>query len=132
MLAVVVTIVAGCGAAESAGDTAAPSTAAPTTTTEVSSPAKALTVDQMAAALGCVPKPMVKAADFRQVNCVAPKGKLVLLDFDTVEGMRAWLDTAQLYGGIYLVGDRWALSADTVEYMEDLRTEWGGAIEGRR
>jgi hypothetical protein len=131
LLAVVVTIVAGCGAAESTGDTAAPSTAAPTTT-EVSLPAKALTVDQMAATLGCVPKPMVKAADFRQVNCVVPKGKLVLLDFDTVEGMRAWLDTAQLYGGVYLVGDRWALSADTVEYMEDLRTEWGGTIEGRR
>jgi hypothetical protein len=95
-------------------------------------PAQALTVDQMAAAVGCVPQPVGKTSDFRQANCTAPKGKLVLLDFDTVEGMRAWLDTALLYGGLYLVGDRWILSADTVEYMETLQSQWGGTIEGRR
>lgn len=95
-------------------------------------PSKALTVAEMAAALGCKPEPMVKAADFRQVRCVSAKGKLVLLDFDTAEGQRGWLDAAAMYGGIYLVGNRWVLSADTVEYMETLRSQWGGVIEGRR
>lgn len=133
LLATIVTIaVAGCGASEP--DSAAPapkSQPTTTTTTEVAVPAKALTVDQMAAFVGCVPEPVGKTSDFRQANCTAPKGKLVLLDFDTAEGQQAWLDTALLYGGLYLVGDRWILSAETVEYMETLQQEFGGTIEGR-
>jgi hypothetical protein len=130
---VVLVVAAGCGASETPVENAsARSTTRPTTVTTPSvAPAKALTVDQMAAAVGCVPTPVGKTSDFRQATCTAPQGKLVLLDFDTVEGMRAWLDTALLYGGLYLVGDRWVLSAETVEYMETLRSEWGGTIEGR-
>lgn len=125
-------VAAGCGTPEPAA--LPPSTVNTTTssaTSEVSLPPKALTVTDMAAFVGCVPQPVGKTSDFRQANCDAPKEKLVLLDFDTTEGMRAWLDTATLYGGIYLVGDKWVLSAESVEYMETLRTEFGGKIEGR-
>jgi hypothetical protein len=125
---------AGCGAAAPAEDPRPrPTSEAPPTSGSTAAPgagqSQRLTVDQMAASVGCVPEPMVKAADFRQVRCDAPDGKLVLLDFDTAEGQRAWLETAQLYGGVYLVGDRWLLSADTVEYMETLRGQFGGSIE---
>ena len=137
LLAVFVVIVAaGCGTSEPDGTaSAADATTRPTATSTTASgpaPVQGLTVDQMATAVGCVPEPTVKAADFRQALCVAPKGKLVLLDFDTAAGMRAWLDTALMYGGLYLVGERWVLSAETVEYMETLQSQWGGTIEGRR
>lgn len=132
---VVVIVTAGCGASDPDGPAAAerttPRSTATTPTSTSAIPAKALTVDQMAAFVGCVPQPVGKTSDFRQATCTAPRGKLVLLDFDTAEGQQAWLETALLYGGLYLVGDRWILSADTVEYMETLRTEFGGTIEGK-
>ena len=120
-------LVAGCGTPEPA---AQPAPTTSSSSSQVSLPPKALTVADMAAHVGCVPEPVGKTSDFRQATCAAPKEKLVLLDFDTTEGMRAWLDTAMLYGGIYLVGDRWVLSAESVEYMETLRTKFGGTIEG--
>lgn len=134
LLALVLIVTVGCGTPEPAAQTAPTVSTVPTTSataSEVSLPPKALTVADMAAFVGCVPEPVGKTSDFRQATCTAPKGKLVLLDFDTTEGMRAWLDTAMLYGGTYLVGDRWVLSADSVEYMETLRSEFGGKIEGR-
>ena len=127
LLALLLVVAAGCATPEPAAPTTGTSS---TSTSQVSLPPKALTVADMAAFVGCVPEPVGKTSDFRQANCAAPKEKLVLLDFDTTEGMRAWLDTATLYGGIYLVGDKWVLSSETVEYMETLRSEFGGTIEG--
>jgi hypothetical protein len=121
-------LVAGCGTPETAAQPTPSSLSSPPSS-QVSLPAKPLTVADMAAFVGCVPVPVGKTSDFRQATCEASREKLVLLDFDTTEGMRAWLDTAMMYGGIYLVGDRWVLSA-SVEYMETLRTEFGGTIEG--
>jgi hypothetical protein len=129
LLALVLVVAVGCATPEPAAQPA-PTTTTSTTSTQVSLPPKALTVADMAAFVGCVPEPVGKTSDFRQANCDAPKEKLVLLDFDTTEGMRAWLDTATMYGGIYLVGDRWVLSSESVEYMETLRSEFGGTIEG--
>jgi hypothetical protein len=53
----------------------------------------------------------------------------VFLDFDTTAGQRAWLDHAQQYGGVYLVGNRWLLSAKSAAYMETLRAKFGGSVE---
>lgn len=130
LLALVLVAAAGCATPEPAAQPAPTTTTTSSTTSQVSLPPKALTVADMAAFVGCVPEPVGKTSDFRQANCAAPKEKLVLLDFDTTEGMRAWLDTATMYGGIYLVGDKWVLSSESVEYMETLRSEFGGTIEG--
>ncbi|WP_328967490.1 hypothetical protein [Streptomyces sp. NBC_00239] len=85
----------------------------------------------MASAVGCTAEITLKAADYRQATCKTAQADYVFVDFDTAEGQRAWLDYAQLYGGVYLVGDRWALSAKSKEYMESLRATLGGTVEER-
>jgi hypothetical protein len=55
----------------------------------------------------------------------------VFLDFDTAEGQREWLDYAEMYGGVYLVGDRWALAAESKSFMQELSRKFGGTVEER-
>ncbi|WP_405725527.1 hypothetical protein OG607_21085 [Streptomyces sp. NBC_01537] len=113
-------LVAGCG-----GSTA-PDAAAAERTTAAS---RALTVKQLAAAVGCTAKITSKAADYREATCKASGVEHVFLDFDTTAGQRAWLDYAEMYGGVYLVGNRWVLSAKSKQYMETLAAKLGGTVE---
>jgi hypothetical protein len=53
----------------------------------------------------------------------------VFLDFQTSLGQREWLDYAEMYGGLYLVGDRWALSAKSKSFMQELSGKIGGTVE---
>ncbi|HEU5475343.1 MAG TPA: hypothetical protein VFV67_32270 [Actinophytocola sp.] len=92
-------------------------------------PSEQLTVDQLAAEVGCTPTSPIKGADFRQANCKASGTNLILLDFDTAEGQRAWVDLSKDYGGVYLVGNRWTLSGNDRDYMLALQTRLGGALE---
>lgn len=92
-------------------------------------PSKFHTWQQLAAVVGCRAELQGRAADFRQAVCVKDGETFVFLDFDTQKGQRDWLDFAVLYGGVYLVGDRWVLSGKSREYMESLRPELGGNIE---
>jgi hypothetical protein len=92
-------------------------------------PAKQMTVQQLATALGCAPT-VTAGADFRQATCTSPTDRYVLVDFDTAEGQRAWLNGGLMYGGIYLIGDRWALSGKPKEYLQFLQGTLGGTIEG--
>ncbi|HEX6358147.1 hypothetical protein [Actinophytocola sp.] len=100
-----------------------------TTSPTPSVPAKPYTVEELAATVGCTPEFQGKTLDFRQAVCNSPTEDYVLLDFATAEGMRAWLDTAMLYGGTYLVGERWLLSSRAKETMETLSTTLGGVVE---
>ncbi|NUH37290.1 hypothetical protein HUF15_11045 [Streptomyces samsunensis] len=107
--------------AETGGNAARPS----------ASPApKAARVEQLASAAGCKPEFTTKVDDYRQAVCKSAKGKFVFLDFVTAKGQRDWLETAQMYGGVYLVGNRWVLSSSPRKNMERLRDEFGGTIEG--
>jgi hypothetical protein len=92
-------------------------------------PSERLTVQQLATTIGCAAKLAGKAADFRQASCTAAGARFVLLDFDTAKAQRAWLDEAIPYGGVYLVGDRWALSGESALYLRNLQVTLGGAIE---
>jgi hypothetical protein len=92
-------------------------------------PSQALTVAQLGDELGCEPKPMVQAADFHQATCATADTSLVLLDFQTNDGQRAWLDNALAYG-TYLVGERWVMAAESRDYLEKLQTRFGGTIAG--
>lgn len=136
LVAAAALLVGGCGASTGSDVSAATGHGGtehggshPTTTTNDSKPAQAFTVQQLAAALGCQANLVGKAADFRQATCTAAEAEFVLLDFDTAEGQRAWLDHAEAYGGVYLVGDRWALSGQSKESLETLRSTLGGNIE---
>lgn len=103
--------------------------AAPAGPDSAARPSERLTVSQLAATLGCAAKVAGKAADFRQATCTAAGARFVLLDFDTAKAQRDWLDEAVPYGGVYLVGDRWALSGESALYLRNLQVTLGGAIE---
>ncbi|MEW1847628.1 hypothetical protein AB0392_57545 [Nonomuraea angiospora] len=87
------------------------------------------TVEQLAAAVGCTAEITLKALDYRQGECTSNGIPYVFLDFVTAEGQREWLDYAQMYGGLYLVGDRWALSAESKSFMQELSGKLGGKVE---
>jgi hypothetical protein len=134
-LAALCALTTACGTADdpaSAQETPRTRPSAPpvTTTSQTPSvPTKAYTVEELAATVGCTPQFQGKLKDFRQAVCRTATEDFVLLDFQTEEGQRAWLDTAMLYGGVYLVGDRWLLSSRTRETMDELSTTLGGTIE---
>ncbi|MFI6338807.1 hypothetical protein [Streptomyces sp. NPDC050535] len=92
--------------------------------------AEPATLEELAKAVGCTkPKEAGKTLDFRQGTCEADGAEYVLLTFDTPQGQRDWLDVSQMYGGVYLVGNRWALSANPRSAMEAARDGLGGTIE---
>ena len=119
-----------CGTADdstSAQDTTPTSTTSTTPSPAV--PAKAYTVEELAAAVGCTPEFQGKLLDYRKAVCNSPTEDYLLFDFQTAEGQRAWLDTALAYGGVYLVGDRWLLTSRKRETMDRLSTTLGGTVE---
>lgn len=128
-------LTAGCGAA---AETAAPretstSASSPTSPSPSSEapgvPSKPHTVEELATTVGCTPEFQGKPLDFRQAVCENGGRQFVFLDFTTAEGQRDWLDYALMYGGVYLVGERWVLSANSKDYMVELSKTLGGAIE---
>ncbi|MBL1112068.1 hypothetical protein JK364_06545 [Streptomyces sp. 110] len=90
---------------------------------------KAARVEQLASAAGCEPEFTTKVDDYRQAVCKNSKGKFLFLDFVTAKNQRDWLETAQMYGGVYLVGNRWVLSSSPRKNMEEFRERFGGTIE---
>jgi hypothetical protein len=105
-------------------------TATTTATSDTGTPAPFRTVDQLAATVGCTATLEGTAADFRQATCTKDGTTFVFVDFDTATGQREWLDYATSYGGLFLVGDRWAMSGKDRDYLESVRAKLGGAIEG--
>jgi hypothetical protein len=91
-------------------------------------PTKFYTWQQLAATVGCEARLQGRAADFRQATCEHEGATFVFLDFDTKQGQESWLEYALLYGGVYLVGDRWVLSGKSREYMESLLPTLGGVV----
>jgi hypothetical protein len=87
------------------------------------------TVEQLATTIGCTAEITLKALDYRKGECTRDGIPYVLLDFQTVQGQREWLDYAEMYGGLYLVGDRWALSAKSKSFMQELSKKLGGTVE---
>lgn len=86
-------------------------------------------MEQIAATLGCArPSMQVDAAELRQAVCQVPQGRYTMVTFTTDDGKRAWLKSAQAYGGAYLVGDRWTVIAEPA-LLEGLRGRLGGEVE---
>ncbi|MEV4359541.1 hypothetical protein [Nonomuraea sp. NPDC049625] len=116
----------GCGVQAEAAD--GPKSARSTAASGGNAP-RTYTVEQLAAAIGCTAEITLKALDYRQGECTSDGIPYVFLDFVTVEGQREWLDYAEMYGGLYLVGDRWALSAKSKSFMQELSRKLGGKVE---
>jgi hypothetical protein len=92
-------------------------------------PAQVLTVEQLAASLSCDPDITLAVADYRRATCDARGAKFQILDFTTTKGQRDWLEGAEMYGGIFLVGDRWVLGCDSKEHLRSLQATLGGTVE---
>jgi hypothetical protein len=94
-----------------------------------SQPSKPMSVLQLAKGMGCKAQPSGKFADYRLASCEYHGKKLVLTDFDTDEGQSVFLHESKPYGGVYLVGDRWMVTGNTLAEISPLQDMFGGKIE---
>ncbi|MGI5194311.1 hypothetical protein ACQEVY_11850 [Streptomyces sp. CA-288835] len=93
---------------------------------DVVAPAK---VEVIANLTGCKPKIRIEADQLRQGLCHTKKVDYLITTFPEEKYKQTWLDSAAIYGGKYLVGSRWILSAKEPEMLEQFRTKLGGTIK---
>ncbi|MFJ7260310.1 hypothetical protein ACIQV2_09095 [Streptomyces globosus] len=84
---------------------------------------------EIAGALGCTPEVTVDAEELREGACGTGPTAYRMATFGTEEGRSAWLAEARAYGGTYLVGPRWVVTAGSAEALAPVRDRLGGAIE---
>ncbi|MGC5036302.1 hypothetical protein ACPXCS_01850 [Streptomyces sp. DT190] len=90
----------------------------------VVAPAK---VEVIAGLAGCTAKIRTEADELREGVCHTPKGDFLITTFPEERLKETWLESASVYGGRYLVGMRWVVSAKP-GMLEPLRAKLGGTI----
>lgn len=129
---VVLPLVAACGGGDddrpaARGGTATPSgSAAPAA--GVVAPAK---VEVIAGLTGCKVKIRTEADELREGVCHTKQGDYLITTFPEEKLKETWLESAGVYGGTYLVGMRWVVSAKP-EMLESLRAKLGGTVRELR
>jgi len=91
----------------------------------VVAPAK---VEVIADLTGCKVKIRTDADELREGVCHTPEGDYLITTFPEENYKLTWLESAAIYGGKYLVGPQWAISAKP-KMLEPLRTKVGGTIQ---
>jgi hypothetical protein len=91
----------------------------------VVAPAK---VEVIAELTGCKVKIRTDAEELREGVCETAKGDYLITTFPEERFKLTWLDAASIYGGKYLVGTRWVVSAPEA-LLKDFRAELGGTIQ---
>ncbi|MFD6227680.1 hypothetical protein ACFWFZ_12470 [Streptomyces sp. NPDC060232] len=124
-----VLLCAGC-----AGDTTSPAGSAKADTqaapaTPAAPAAPGTSIEEIATAIGCTAEVGVEADELRQGGCQTAQGAYRMATFAAQQGLRAWLDEARAYGGVYLVGDRWVVTTQSAEALNTLRERLGGSVE---
>lgn len=94
----------------------------------VVAPAK---VEVIADLTGCKVKIRTEADELREGVCHTEKGDYLITTFPAEKYKLTWLDAAAVYGGKYLVGTRWVVSAKP-KLLEQLRPRLGGNIQQLR
>ncbi|MGV9943875.1 hypothetical protein [Streptomyces sp. NPDC003401] len=94
----------------------------------VVAPAK---VEVIAALTGCEADIRIEADELRQGACTTADGGHLITTFPEERLKETWLDSASVYGGTYLVGTRWVVSAEP-ETLERFRSRLGGSIKELR
>ncbi|WP_435211764.1 hypothetical protein [Streptomyces sp. bgisy034] len=119
----------GCGGGEDEGASAksGPSNVA-ATVAGVVAPAK---VEVIADLTGCEVKIRTDADELREGVCHTKRGDYLITTFPEEKYKLTWLDSAAVYGGKYLVGTRWVVSAKP-KLLEQLRPQLGGKIQELR
>lgn len=114
------------------GDEGAAAKSSPTnvsaTVARVVAPAK---VEVIADLTGCKVKIRTDADELREGVCHTEKGDYLITTFPQEKYKLTWLDAAAVYGGKYLVGTRWVVSAKPA-LLEQLRPQLGGKIQQLR
>lgn len=122
----IVALTAACGGGEgSAGDSPKASKVSAAPAAGVVAPAK---VEVIAGLTGCKAKIRIEADELRQGLCHMKKADYLITTFPEEKYKETWLDSAGVYGGTYLVGSRWVVSAEP-ELLGSLREKLGGTIQ---
>ncbi|GHI86172.1 hypothetical protein ACWGF3_38945 [Streptomyces xanthophaeus] len=87
------------------------------------------TLEEIAAAIGCTAEVSVQADELRQGGCGTGPDAYRMATFAADEGLKDWLTEAQAYGGTYLVGNRWVVTARSEQALTALRGRLGGSLE---
>ncbi|SHI55441.1 hypothetical protein [Streptomyces sp. 3214.6] len=111
-------------------DASAKSTPAPPAVTAapaagVVAPAK---VEVIAGLTGCTAKIRIEADELRQGVCHTAEADYLITTFPEEQHKETWLESASIYGGKYLVGSRWVVSAQP-KLLEQFRPKLGGTIQ---
>lgn len=94
-------------------------------------PAAPADIETIASMTGCTAEMRTDADELREAVCVTPEGNWIVTTFPTEKLKLTWLDTASMYGGVYLVGPKWAIGAEP-RLLRKLRTTVGGELEELR
>ncbi|MEU9251998.1 hypothetical protein AB0D66_09180 [Streptomyces sp. NPDC048270] len=86
-------------------------------------------IEEIASAVGCTAQVDVQADELREGGCQTGEGAFRMVTFAADEGQRSWLAEARMYGGTYLVGSGWVVTAPSAQALTDLRGRIGGALE---
>ncbi|MCQ9182371.1 hypothetical protein KMT30_25655 [Streptomyces sp. IBSBF 2953] len=117
---------AACGGGDDTDDKGAPTptrvTAAPQA--GVVAPAK---VEVIAGLTGCTAEIRIEADELRQGVCHTEESDYVITTFPEERYKESWLEASSVYGGQYLVGSRWVVSAQP-KALAGFRTQLGGTI----
>ena len=96
-----------------------------------SSPVAALVapakVEVIAELTGCEVKIRTEADELREGVCQTAVGDYLITTFPKDELKEVWLESASMYGGKYLVGPQWAISAKPA-VLKKLKAKVGGTI----
>ncbi|ELP68547.1 hypothetical protein ACKI1I_03945 [Streptomyces turgidiscabies] len=91
----------------------------------VVAPAK---VEVIAKLTGCEVTIRTDAKELREGVCHTADGDYLITTFPEEKYKLIWLDSAAIYGGKYLVGNKWVISAPP-KLQESLRQKVGGTFE---
>ncbi|MET7655178.1 MULTISPECIES: hypothetical protein [unclassified Streptomyces] len=90
----------------------------------VVAPAK---VEVIAGLTGCTAKIRIEADELRQGVCHTEEADYLITTFPEEQYKETWLEAAGIYGGQYLVGSRWVVSAQP-KMLTGFRPKLGGTI----
>ncbi|WP_232838482.1 hypothetical protein [Streptomyces geranii] len=107
------------------GKKAASASMTPAPVAAVVAPAK---VEVIADLTGCKVKIRTDAAELREGVCHTSLGDYLITTFPQEKFKLTWLDSASMYGGKYLVGTKWVISA-APKLLAPLRQKVGGTVE---
>ncbi|MFH0515714.1 hypothetical protein ACHBTE_00855 [Streptomyces sp. M41] len=126
----VLSLVTACGGGDEGGKAAAKSTP-PTVAADAAGVVAPAKVEVIAGLTGCQVKIRTEADELREGVCRTKEGDYLITTFPAEKYKLTWLDSAAVYGGKYLVGTRWVVSAKPA-LLEQLRPRLGGTIQQLR